>query len=95
MAPWKGPRNQSWAKNVNLAHFSMGLLFVTWLAFQVALGRDAAPPVLDQLLGVCGGVWFGIVCREQGRKDEDTHTTAIRTEAKVNRLDDELHGGDG
>lgn len=48
----------------------MGILFVTWLVFQVSLGRDAAPPVLDLLLGSIGGLWFGMLVRDQARKAE-------------------------
>ena len=77
-----------------MAHLGMGVLFVTWLSFQVALGREDAPAVLDLLLGSIGGVWFGMVVREQGRRDETVEAKADRAEAKADRLEAELRGDD-
>lgn len=65
----------------------MGVLFLTWLAFAVVTHDDPAgrPQVLDVLLGSIGGVWFGMIVRDSGRKDEATADTAVRAEAKADK----------
>jgi hypothetical protein len=79
----------------------MGVLFLTWLAFAILTTDTAAgrPQVLDVLLGSIGGIWFGLIVREQGRKDEATNDTAVRAEAKADKAleaqDDSTTGGGG
>ena len=91
MAPDEAPRRKLPRARINAAHFGMGVLFLTWLGFQITLGRDQAPQVLDLLLGSIGGVWFGMVVRDQGRRDE-----AAAADAKPEKLTGEQPkvGGD-
>lgn len=91
MAPEEVPRRKLPRARINAAHFGMGVLFLTWLGFQIVLGRDQAPQVLDLLLGSIGGIWFGMVVRDQGQRD-----AAAAADAKPRKLagDQPAVGGD-
>jgi len=73
----------------------MGVLFLTWLVFAVLTG-DQRPQVLDLLLGSIGGVWFAMVVKDQGRRDEErnsrTESRVSRTAERVDQLEAKVHG---
>lgn len=54
----------------------MVVLFVTWLAFKIPM-QGGSPPVLDQLLAVIGGLWFGNLVRVQGTKEAEETPKAL------------------
>lgn len=81
MAPWGGPRHQSWAANTNVATVALAILFLTWLIWEIA---GTAPPLLAQLLGPATGIWFASVAGDQKKKQDEVAEKADQAETRAN-----------
>jgi hypothetical protein len=66
--PAPAPRRKLFAEK-NLPHFAMGILFLTWLYFQITLGTAAVPPAINTSFAAISGLWFSFVIREQSKGD--------------------------
>lgn len=58
-----------WLRNGRAATIALGLVFVSWLGFQIF--KEVPPPLLDQILLYTVGVWFGNIAMETKRHDDD------------------------
>jgi hypothetical protein len=45
----------------NLPHFTMAILFITWLYFQKTLGTAGVPPTINEAFAATSGLWFSYV----------------------------------
>lgn len=95
MAPWKGPRRNSWASNGNISVYIFGALFIVWLAFQIWARLPGGPPPptgLDPMVMAALGVAVTSKSVEKRAADE-AQEASIRdrqsqAEVKLQALED-------
>lgn len=90
MAPWQGPRHQSWASNTVL----MTIVLVTLIIATVVTDYFGEPPTyLTGLLGTAAGIWVAALGSDKNKREADVartadtaQETAERAEAKADTL---------
>lgn len=83
VAPWNGPRHQSWLSDTVLTSVMAAVVIVAYIAWE-ALGT--APQGMVTLVGVAGGALFGAVSGDKRKREQDTERVASRADRKADAL---------
>lgn len=87
MAPWQGPRHDSWASNTVLS----GIALLVVLALVMITDYFGDPPAyLTGLLGVAGGTFFGAVGTDKAKREADVAREVEVAKEKVTHIAEDV-----
>lgn len=80
--PWRGHRRGTWLSNSNISVYIFGVLFITWLAFQIWSRYGGGPPPVGLDPMVMAALGVAVTTKSAERKD-----IAAETSRRVDRLE--------
>ena len=77
----------AWLRNGRLATVALGIVFLTWLGFQIFASPLDRPPIIKDLLSTMAGIWITNIAFAQGKRDDKRDEKAEDSSSRIDELE--------